>query len=279
MIHVLKVKIRSARVDREGIMEHIDILAPLDIELQKVRSLGGSMSIVVIPQRYADKALGCKRAVDTAVSMKDYLVVGLFNTQASEASARFLSIPKGIAVYPQDGQEIETLFFEALERLRFMGSTPWVKRLWDSIKDARTSGLKDDPESRFISSTFYQFLALLANHPNEMKYLLGDSDNPELSWVRDYIPYGHWNSGDSRKSVSEADITELVQSWCYQEKLEAKSEKGKWKANFEASGEGINAAKFLSEGYAGLVGGILNFNFNGEYGGSLRGPGGSCRPN
>lgn len=227
MIHVLKVKIRSARVDREGIMEHIDILAPLDIELQKVRSLGGSMSIVVIPQRYADKALGCKRAVDTAVSMKDYLVVGLFNTQASEASARFLSIPKGIAVYPQDGQEIETLFFEALERLRFMGSTPWVKRLWDSIKDARTSGLKDDPESRFISSTFYQFLAFLANHPNEMKYLLGDSDNPDLSWVRDYIPYGHWNSGDSRKSVSEADITELVQSWCYQEKLEAKSEKGK----------------------------------------------------
>ena len=79
-------------------MKHTDILAPLDVELQKVRSLGGSMSIVVIPQRYADKALGYKRAVDTAVSMKDYLVVGLFNTQASEASARFLSLPKGIAV-------------------------------------------------------------------------------------------------------------------------------------------------------------------------------------
>ncbi|MDI3532673.1 MAG: hypothetical protein PWR28_1018 [Synergistaceae bacterium] len=56
-------------------------------------------------------------------------------------------------------------------------------------------------------------------------------------------------------------------------KVEAKSEKGKWKANFEASGEGINAAKLLSEGYAGLIGGILNFNFNGEYGGSLRGNG------
>ncbi|WP_198469998.1 AsmA-like C-terminal region-containing protein [Acetomicrobium sp. S15 = DSM 107314] len=56
-------------------------------------------------------------------------------------------------------------------------------------------------------------------------------------------------------------------------KVEAKSEEGKWKANFEASGEGINAAKFLSEGYAGLVEGTLNFNFNGEYGGSLKGTG------
>ena len=208
-------------------MEHIDILAPLDIELQKVRSLGGSMSIVVIPQRYADKALGYKRAVDTAVSMKDYLVVGLFNTQASEASARFLSLPKGIAVYPQDGKEIETLFFEALERLRFTGTSPWVKRLWDSIKDTRSSEFKDDPESRFISSTFYQLLAFLAAHPNEIRPLLGCSDNPELSWVKEYIPYGYWRSGDSKEKISESDITALFQSWRYQEKMEAKSEKGK----------------------------------------------------
>lgn len=208
-------------------MEHTDVLAPLDIELQKVRSLGGSMSIVVIPQRYADKALGYKRAVDTAVSMKGYLVVGLFNTQASEASARFLSLPKGIAVYPQDGHEIETLFFEALERLRFMGTTPWVKRLWDSIKNARSSGFNDDPESRFISSTFYQFLAFIAAHPNEMRCLLEGSDNPELSWIKEYIPYGRLGSGDSKEKISEADITALFQSWRYQEKMEAKSEKGK----------------------------------------------------
>jgi len=56
-------------------------------------------------------------------------------------------------------------------------------------------------------------------------------------------------------------------------KVEAKSEEGKWKANFEAYGEGINAAKLLSEGYAGLVEGTLNFDFNGEYGGSLKGSG------
>ncbi len=240
-------------------MKHTDILAPLDVELQKVRSLGGSMSIVVIPQRYADKALGYKRAVDTAVSMKDYLVVGLFNTQASEASARFLSLPKGIAVYPQDGKEIETLFFEALERLRFMGTTPWVKRLWDSIKDTRSSEFKDDPESRFISSTFYQFLAFLAAHPTEMKYLLKGSDNPELSWVMDYLPYGHGNTGESHQNenVSEDDITALVQSWHYQEKMETKSEKGKNTLRRFRNIEHLFTLPSISQEIIGLAGDTL----------------------
>lgn len=185
------------------------------------------MSVVVIPVRYADKALGYKREVDTVVTMREYLVVGLFNTQADEASARFLSLPKGIAVYPQDGDDIETLFREALDRLRFTGTSPWVKRLWDSIKNVNGLEGKDDPESRFISSTFYQFLAFLAAHPNELKHMLGDRNSPDLSWVKEYIPYGLWCSMGNDEQVSEADITTLFHAWRYQEKMEAKREKGK----------------------------------------------------
>ncbi|HQM21151.1 MAG TPA: HDOD domain-containing protein [Deltaproteobacteria bacterium] len=208
-------------------MEHTDVLAPLGIELQKIRSLGGSMSIVVVPERYADKALGYKRDVDTVVRMRDYLVIGLFNTQADEASARFLSLPKGIAVHPQDGNDIETLFIEALERLRFTGTSPWVKRLWDSIKDIKNYECKDDQESRFISSTFYQFLAFLAAHPNELQYMLEDQASPDLSWVKEYIPFGIWSSPESVRPVTQADITTLFHAWHYKEKMDAKREKGK----------------------------------------------------
>lgn len=208
-------------------MEHMDILAPLEIELQKVCSLGGSMSIVVIPHRYAEKALGQKRDVDTAVMMRDWLVVGLFNTQADEASAMFLSLPKGIAVYPQDGKDVETLFLEALERLRFMGSSPSAKRVWEVIKQAQNSEGKSDPESRFVSGIFYEFLAFLASHPEELRCVLGTGNHPELSWVREYIPYELCCSGEPVPDIPQEDITALIQSWGYQERMEAKNEKGK----------------------------------------------------
>lgn len=208
----------------------MDILAPLVIELQKVISLDGSMTVVVVPERYAEKALTYKREVDTAVRMKDYLVLGLFGTQADEASARFLSIPKGIAVYPQDGKDIQNLFFEALERLHFMGSSPWVKRLWDSIRDIKTLDAKEDPESRFISATFYQFLSFLTSHPEELKQTFSSPDSSELSWMRNYIPHGFFSEGCPGKAVSEGpgqDTAGLFNEWRYQDKMEAKLERGK----------------------------------------------------
>lgn len=208
-------------------MEKADILAPIEIELQKVSSLGGSMAIVVVPERYADKALGYKRGVDTAVRMNDYLVLGLFGTQADEASARFLSIPKGIAVYPQDGKDIQTLFIEALERLRFMGNSTWVKRLWDSIKDVKSPEARDDPESRFISSTFYQFLAFLIDHPNELKLVLNSTESNELLWVRDYIPYGFSTDRETANTLSDKELSTLFDQWKYRERMDAKLEKGK----------------------------------------------------
>jgi hypothetical protein len=208
-------------------MESRDILAPLMVELQKVNSLGGSMAIVVVPERYADKALMYKRDMDTVVKMKDYLVMGLFGSQADEASARFLSIPKGIAVYPQDGSDIQTLFMEALERLRFMGSSSWVKRLWDNIKEIKSQETRDDPESKFIASTFYQFLAFIISHPRELKRFISDMNTPELSWVRDYIPYGFFNDVEGDPSIPEEEVKALFQEWAYSEKMETKLDRGK----------------------------------------------------
>ncbi len=208
-------------------MEYADILAPLDIEMRKAGSLNGSMAIVVVPEQYSDKALSCKREVDTSVNLKEYLVLGIFGAQADEASARFLSIPKGIAVYPQDGGDVQTLFFEALERLRFMGSSAWVKRLWENIRDTRSSDSRDDQEGRFISSTFYQFLDFMMSHPRELQKVFAGQNTAELSWVKDYIPSGFSAGSADIEDITEEHIASLFMQWPYQEKMEAKLEKGK----------------------------------------------------
>ena len=208
-------------------MEETDILAPLGIELEKVRSLNGKMSVIVIPERYADKAIGSKRTVDTALRYKEYLVMGLFGMEADEASALFLSIPKGIAVYPKDGPDIQTLFFEAMERLQVMRSSPWVKRLWESIKETKSLERQEDPESRFVSASFYQFLSLLASHPKEMAQIMTDMNEADQHWVKDYLPYGSVTSLDTDPSSQGEDVSILLEEWQYREKMALKQDKGK----------------------------------------------------
>ena len=208
-------------------MDEKHILEALDIELQKVSSLKGNMSIVVIPQKYADKALGYKRAVDTAVRYKEYLVVALFGMDADHASALFLSIPKGIAVYPHDGKDIQALFFEATERLQEMGSSPWVKRLWDSIKETKAMERQEAPESRFISASFYQLLSLLASHPHDLARITTDMNETDRHWVKDYLPYGLATSLDGGTCSQGEQVTDLIDEWQYKEKMDLKQEKGK----------------------------------------------------
>ncbi len=208
-------------------MEETEILASLDIELEKVRSLHGSMCIIVIPERYAKTAMGSKRKVDTALIYKEYLVIGLFGMEADEASALFLSIPKGIAVYPQDGHDIRTLFFEALERLQVMGSSPWVKRLWDSLKKTKSLESQEDPESRFISASFYQFLSLLDSHPKELAEIMADMNDTDQHWVKDYLPYVAVTSLNSDERSQGEDISALLTEWQYREKMTLKQDKGK----------------------------------------------------
>ena len=209
-------------------MELKDILAPLDIELKKVSILGGSMSVVVVPDEQADMALRAKRDTDTAVKYGEYLVLGVFGMGADEASSQFLSIPKGIAVYPKDGADIQTLFFEALERFNLSkGSTHWVKSLWESIRETASSEKDSDGESKFLGNAFYQFYAFMASRPQEVGQVISGMSPSDRHWIEDLLPFGVVSAFNAGGHVRDAEIAILMQEWGYQEKLEKKREIGK----------------------------------------------------
>jgi HD-like signal output (HDOD) protein len=207
-------------------MRDREILLPLEMELKKVATLGGTMAIVVVPKKYADKVVSGKRDMDTAVGYQDYEVVGMIGAGANEASASFLSVPKGIAVYPKDGVDLQTLFFLALERLRLMGSSHWVKRLWDTAKETNASERKQEPEARFISSTFYQFYAFIASHGGELGQIMSAMPASDQEWVKEYLPYGIVASIVPNQNYKEEDLNALMDSWGYQERMKEKLDKG-----------------------------------------------------
>ena len=207
-------------------MRDNELLMPLEIELKKVATLGGSLALVVVPSKYADKVVAGKRDMDTALRYQDYEVVGMIGTDANEASASFLSIPKGIAVFPVDGDNIQSLFFVALERLRLLGSSHWVKRLWDNIKETRASERKQEPEARFISATFYQFYAFMASHAGELGQVFTSMPASGQDWVREFLPYSVVTSIVPNQDRAEQDLNAMIDGWGYQERMQVKQEKG-----------------------------------------------------
>ena len=209
-------------------MELRDILAPLDIEIKKVSILGGSMAIVVIPREHADMALRAKREMDTALTYKDYLILGVFGMGADEASAQFLSIPKGIAVYPHEGTDIQTLFFEAVERFNTSkGNSPWVKSLWESIRETAASQKDGDGEARFHGNAFYQFYAFMASRPQEVGQVLAQMSQTDRHWIEDILPFGVVSTLQPSGIARDSDIELLIQQWGYQERIEKKRDIGK----------------------------------------------------
>ena len=207
-------------------MRDNELLMPLEIELKKVATLGGSLALVVVPSKYADKVVAGKRDMDTALRYQDYEVVGMIGAGANEASASFLSIPKGIAVFPVDGDNIQSLFFVALERLRLLGSSHWVKRLWDNIKDSRASERKQEPEARFISATFYQFYAFMASHTLEIGQVFTSMPASGQDWVREFLPQGVVSSIVPNQDHSEQDLNAMIDGWGYQDRMQVKQDKG-----------------------------------------------------
>jgi putative nucleotidyltransferase with HDIG domain len=209
-------------------MELKDILAPLDIELKKVSMLGGNMAVVVVPSEQADKALRAKRETDTALAYGDYLVMGIFGMGADEASAHFLSIPKGIAVYPNDGADIQTLFFEAVERFNLSNkSSPWIKSLWESIRESTVPDKDGDGESRFLGSTFYQFYAFMASRPQEVGQVIAQLSPSDRHWIEDLLPFGVVSTLQSDGGAKDSDIEMIMQQWGYHDRLEKKKDMGK----------------------------------------------------
>jgi HD-like signal output (HDOD) protein len=222
-----EVKILSDVDDRTA-MEIKDTFAPLDLELKKVTLLGGNMALVVVPCDYADMAMRAKREMDTAVRFKEYLVIGVFGMGADEASTQFLSIPKGIAVYPKDGSDAETLFFDALERFSLSRAhSPWVKNLWESIKEMKATDKEADAEGKFLLSTFYQFYEYLGTHAEELGGIVGQMAPSDQHWIEDLLPLGIVSSFKKEGSPGACDISVLMQRWNYQEKSEEKREIGK----------------------------------------------------
>ena len=209
-------------------MEIKDILAPLDVELKKVSMLGGCMAVVVVPFENMDMAIRAKRETDTAIRCSNYLVLGVFGMGADDASTQFLSIPKGIAVFPKDGKDIQGLFFEAVERLNLSkGNSPWVKSLWESIKETAIPDTDGDGEAKFLTNTFYQFYAFMASHPGGLGQIVATMSQADRHWVEDLMPFGMVSGFTQPGTVPEGDLTQLIESWNYKEKLERKCEQAR----------------------------------------------------
>lgn len=207
-------------------MRDADKLIPLQLELKKVAALGGSMALVVVPDKYADKVLNGKRDLDTSVHFQDYQVIGMIGAGANEASASFLSVPKGIAVFPADGDTVQTLFFLALERLKLLGSSHWVKRLWENIKESAAAEHKHEPEARFITATYYQFYSFLVANQDKLGQVFNLMPSSGEEWVREFLPYGTVSSITPQELQNEIDMDKIIDGWGYHERLKAKVDKG-----------------------------------------------------
>jgi len=208
-------------------MELKDILVPLGVELKKVSMLGGCMAIVVVPFENMDMAMRAKRETDTAIRYGDYLVLGVFGMGADDASTQFLSIPKGIAVFPKEGDDIQTLFFEAAKRLNLSkGTAPWVKSLWDSLKETNTPD-DGDGEGRFLTNTFYQFYAYMASRPGELGQIVATMSEADRHWIEDLLPFGIVSTFSQTGASPDGELAGFIESWDYGEKLERKRELAK----------------------------------------------------
>jgi HD-like signal output (HDOD) protein len=225
-----EVKILDPIVDTRA-MEMKDSLALLDLELKKAAALGGNMAVVVVPEAHAETAIRAKREMDTAVRFGEYLVIGVLGMEADAASAQFLSIPKGISVFPKDGNNAQSLFFGALERFNLSrGNSPWVKSLWESLKNIKVSEKAMDPEGRLLSSTFYQFYAFLEAHPEELGTITGQFAQADKHWIEDILPFGvvsMFRKDGAPQDIQDIDVSRVLEEWGYQEKMEAKQELGK----------------------------------------------------
>lgn len=208
-------------------MEIRDILAPLDVELKKVSLLGGNMAVIVVPIEHAEAAMRAKRETDTALRCGDYLVVGAFGMSSDDASAHFLSIPKGIASYPKDAGDASSLFFQAVERLsNNKTSTPWAKELWDGLKEMSSPPV--DGEDRFLKSSFYQFASFLAERPELVGRLGSVMSASERHRLEDTLPVGVVSSSRSAgEDEGTTDAAATIADWHFKEKFAAKVELGK----------------------------------------------------
>ena len=201
-------------------------LAPLEIELKKAASLAGSLALIVIPEHYTKQAAALKRDLDTIAIYKEYCIIAMFGATAEDGSAHFMSVPKGIAVYPTDGRNIKDLLYLALERLRSLGNVPWVRPLWDNLNAGSMREKKARPEDRFISSSFYQFYVFLCMQPAELRGIIDGLDRSERDWIIDLLPENILNQADNTDRPANPRAESILSGWEYSRRFSEKLDLG-----------------------------------------------------
>ncbi|MEA3221779.1 MAG: HDOD domain-containing protein [Thermodesulfobacteriota bacterium] len=207
-------------------MDSVNPLAAFKRELKKVQILGGTMSFVTTYKEYTEKALSSKRDIDTSVEFKNYVIIGMFGAGPDVASATFVSIPKGISVYPTDGGDIDSLVSISIERLSTLKIGPEIRWAWKTMKDFSPLEEQKSPEARFISKPFYQFYAFLAAHPQELGQFLSKAPGREQRLVEDHLPYGVSSCLKDFIPSEDKKPCNLIEEWGYQEKIQEKTTKG-----------------------------------------------------
>jgi len=207
-------------------MDSIDPLVAFKRELKKVQILGGTMSIVTSYKEYTEKVLSSKRDIDTTVEFGDYIIIGMFGAASDVASATFVSVPKGISVYPTDGEDIDSLVSISIERLSTLKIDPEIRWVWKTMKDFSPLEEQKSLEAGFISKPFYQFYAFLIANPQELRQFLSRMHGQEQGLVEDYLPYGVSSCRKDFISGEDKKPCNFIEKWGYQEKIQEKTTKG-----------------------------------------------------
>jgi putative nucleotidyltransferase with HDIG domain len=221
----IQVKIVKQGVD-SIFMHDINKLKPLEIELKKVVTLKGGMSVVAVPNRFKEKLLNCLRDVDTAVSFMDYEIVAMMGLNSNEASSLLMAIPKGIAIYPLDGKDLHNLVFLAIDRLNQVGDSAWAKSMWESLKQTSSAELKENPEIRFVRADFYQFYHFLAQRADISDKIIDQIPPSTRESIRDLLPAKVISRISKQTPSTDEDIDHIMKEWSFDEKFAQKKIKG-----------------------------------------------------
>ena len=212
--------------DDISFMNGAEKIHPLEIELKKVAVLGGSMAIVAIPNMFKEKVASCRRDMDTHVSYLDYELIAMIGASANDASATFMSVPKGIAIYPLDGNDLHNLVFLAIDRLNQIGNSKWAKSIWESIKETSIAEQQVDPEIRFVCSTFYQFYSFIAKEADVSGKIINEMPPFSRECIKELLPAGIVGRISMQDPQDENDLDSVLEKWSYPEKFETKKKAG-----------------------------------------------------
>ncbi|HQP32269.1 MAG TPA: HDOD domain-containing protein, partial [Deltaproteobacteria bacterium] len=78
----------------------------------------------------------------------------------------------------------------------------------------------------FISATFYQFYAFMADHARELGQVFTSMPASGQDWVREFLPSGVASSIVPNQDHAEQDLNAIIDGWGYQERMQVKQEKG-----------------------------------------------------